>query len=878
MIRFYKLLLLAYPPSLRREFGAEMVAAVIAASGAARARGWRARARMCQRLMADWFVSLPAAWRGRQLPSRRNEEKDAMLITTIRELRLAIRVLWNSRWSTAATILTMALAIGATTAVYSVVHAVVLRPLPYAEPNRLVSIWEHNVVRDQRRNPISPANFFEWRDRAKSFSSLAAFVDSVVPVTGDGPAEELTLKYVSWNLFDLLGVRPALGRVFQESDSDASAPRKALISWQLWQRRYNGDPAIVGRSLALGGNAIEVIGVLPASFRLRGENADVWWQIRYSAAQRQPFGRGWYAIGRLQPGVSVEVARAELNTIAGQLEQQWPAFDTGWRVTVASMQEGMTGDVRMPLLLMLAAVGVVLFAGVANTANLLLARASARRREMAVRGAMGATRWHILRQLLAEGLTLAALGAGGGLLLAYGALRLLARFGDRLDIPRIADASLDGSVLAVLLATTTICAAVFSLVPAIHASRQDLAAPLAGGGRWSTGNRRERRARGGIVIAQVACAVVLVIGGGMVTRSLIRLVSIPPGFDPRTYTFSLSLPDTKYGTDGAPMRFYGQLMARLRTLPGVDAAGYITFLPFKGMGTATGFVRADQPPPPPGQAPVADIRPVDEGYFDAMRIRLLRGRAFTAADVSLGQKICVISNSAAREVFGDESPIGKWLNIDLNGGPDQIIGVVDDVRLSSLKTRPRPMIYYPFGRFPLGFVSAVIRSSLDDRTLKASAEAIVRDLDRDIPVTDAQRMGDLVTASVASPAAAAQLAGGFGLVALVLCVIGVASLLAAMVANRISEFGVRLALGASRRQIRGLVLREGATLIGAGLLFGGGMSFFATRALSRWLFDVQPFDPLSYIGGLAIIALLGVIAADVPARRATRVNPVDTLR
>jgi len=878
MIRLYKILLLAYPPSLRREFGAEMVATVEAAWLSARERGWPARGRLGRRLITDWLQSLPSAWRGRPAPAKRHEKRDPMLTTMFRELRLAARVLWHSRWSTAATILTLSLAIGATTAVYSVVHAVVLRPLPYADPDGLVSIWEHNVVRDQRRNPIAPANFLEWRDRAQSFSGIAGFVDSVVPVTGDGPAEELTLKYVSWNLFDLLGVQPALGRAFRESDSLDNAPRKALISWRFWQRRYNGDPAIVGRSLMLGGDRVEVVGVLPADFRLSGENADVWWQIRYSAAQRQPTGRGWFAVARLRPGVTVSTARAEMNAIAEQLQQQWPAFDTGWRVTVLSMQEGMTGDVRLPLLLMLVAVGIVLVAGAANTVNLLLARASARQREMAVRSALGATRWHVIRQLFAEGLMLAAGGVGGGLLLANGALSLLGRFGERLGIARITDASLDTSVLAVALGIMVACVAVFSLVPAMHASRRDLAGPLSNGGRWTTGHRRDRRIRELLVIAQVACAVVLVIGGGMITRSLVRLVSVDPGFDQRAYTFSVSLPGTKYGAEGAPMRFYEQVMSRLRATPGVDAAGYMTFLPFKGMGTATGFTRADQPPPPAGQAPVADIRPVDEGYFDTMRIRVTHGRAFTVDEVRQGQKVCVISAAAARQVFGDENPIGKWLNVNLNGGPDQIVGVVGDVRHSSLKTPPRPMIYYPFGRFPLGFMSAVIRGSLDDRTMRASAEEIIRDLDRDIPVTDAQRMGNLVNVSVASPTAAAELIGGFGILAMVLCLVGVASLLAAMVANRLSEFGVRLALGATPRQIRGLVLRQGAVLISSGLVVGGLIALFASRALARVLFEVQPVEPVIYAGALVVISLLGLAAADIPARRATRADPADSLR
>lgn len=800
-------------------------------------------------------------------------------MTMLRELRLAVRVLWQSRWSTAATVLTLALAIGATAAVFSVVNSVVFRPLPYADPDRLVTLWEHNTVRNQTHNVISPANLMEWRDRSTSFSAILPYVDSRVAITGDGPAEDVALKYVAWNLFDVLGVRPDSGRAFREEDSAAAAPRKALLSWAFWQRRYHGDPNVLGRSVLMDGQPVEVVGVLPSSFRLMGEDADVWWQVRYSAGQRQPTGRSWNAIARLKPGVSVETARAEMNTIAAQLEEKWPAFNTGWRVTVLQMKDDMTGDVRLPLLLMLGAVGVVLLAGCASTINLLLARASARRREMAVRAALGATQWHIVRQLFSEGAVLAAMGVVGGLLVAGGALSALAVVGNKLGIPRLTDATLDTPVLLFSLAVMALCALAFSLVPAIQASNPELASPLSSGGRWSTAHRKDRYIRQLLVVTQVACAVVLVIAGGVITRSLIRLVSVDAGFDQRAYAFTISLPSTKYSTPAQSQQFFEQTVTRLRNTPGIEAASYMTFLPFTGMATATSFTRADQPPPTAGQALVADIRPIDGQYLPVMRVAVLKGRNFTADEVLSAQKVCVISQAAAKAAFGDEDPIGKWLNINLNGGgPDQVIGVTSDLRHKNLREAPRPMIYYPFSRFPLDFVSVVMRGSLDDQSMKAAAESVVREMDADVPVTNAQRMGDLVSASVASPAAAARVVGAFAVLALVLSLVGVGALLAAVVASRLSEFGVRMALGATAGQIRRLVLRQGGMLIAAGLIIGLAAGVAVSRALSGVLFEAKPLDPTIYAGTIVIVAVLALFAADVPARRATKANPADALR
>lgn len=874
----YRVLLWFYPPDFRREFGAEMTSTVDAAWRTASRRGWAAQCRLAVRVLTDWITSLWPSWRGRPQPRPLSPRKDPMIRTALRELRLAARVLWLDRGATFAIVLTLLLATGATAAVFSVVNAVVLRPLPFATADRLVAIWEHNVVRNRPRNVVAPANFHEWRDRATSFDHLAAVIDYEGALTGDGPAEQLAIAYGSWDLFDMLGVRPIEGRGFLEPDSAANAGRKALLSWNLWQRRFHGDQAIIGRSIHLADETVEVIGVLPRAFRLPGHDADVWWQVRYSAAQRAPRGRNWQVLGRLKENVSVERARAEMDAIAQQLEQKYPAFDSGWRATVTPLQDDLNGAVRTPLLLMMGAVAILLMIVCANTTNLLLAKASRRQRDMAVRTALGAGYWHLVRQLLAEGFLLSLLGAGGGLLMARLGLFTLARFGDTLGVARLDEATLDAPVLALTSAVTVACTLLFSLVPAASAGRMAVSGALASGGRWSTGARRDRRMRHALVVTQVAGAVVLVIGGGMVTRSLMRLVAVDAGFDREVYAFSIAVPDTRYPTADHQMRFYRDVLDRVKATPGVTQASYMGFLPFAGPGTATSFTRADAPPPPTGQEPVADIRPVDADYFATMGIRLIHGRVFTGDEVRRGQKVCVISAATAASVFGSENPIGHWLNINLDGGPDMIVGVVSDIHHARLSESPRPMIYYPFGRFPLSAVSVLMRGALSDDAMRTAAEAIVRDLDRDIPVTEPVRLQQLVSNSIASPRAAAQLVSAFGVLALTLAMVGIGALLAALVAARRTEFGVRLAMGASPSDIRLLVLRQGAAMIGIGLLIGSVLAALASKALTSVLFDAQSADPLVFGGALLSIAVLGVLAADIPARHATRVNPVDILR
>jgi putative ABC transport system permease protein len=881
---FFRLLVAFYPPSIGREHGAEMQAAIDAGWRAASSRGWRARVRFVAQLVDDFVTSWPGAWRGRPRGAapRATKGPSHMLHTFVRDVRMALRVTWRNPLSSATMVLTLALAIGANAAVFSVVHAVVLKPLPYADPDRLVAVWERNIPQHGDRNSVGPANFLEWQQRAHSFSALVAFGRGSSNITGDAAPEHVQVWHASWNVFDALGVQPAIGRGFRESESVPNAESVAVISWELWQRRYHGDASLVGRVINLGDHLPRrVTGVLPPGFRLLGTTADIWVPLRFTAESRAPRGRSLRVFGRLAPGVSISQADAELDTIAAQLEQQWPAFDTGWRTHVVGLRDDLTGPTRVPLLLLLGAVGVVLLVGCANVANLLLARASARRREMALRAAIGASQAQLVRQLFVEGLCLSAAGMLGGLLAAQWALaRLLQWMQTTLHIPRLDEAHLSWPVLGFSLALMGLCALIFSLAPAAQLSAARLMPALLDGGRGSAGGRRDKRTREGLVIVQVALAVVLVVAGGLVTRSLIRLTAIEPGFDAaHVLTFEVDVPEVRYPKRQQLTPFLEDTLDQVRHIPGVEAASGIAFLPFSGPGIGTSFWVVGRPEPPAGQFPVTEVRPIDDEFFHAMRIPIRTGRAFTHDEVLHGTHVAIVNEALVRQMFAGINPLGQHVTVDLEDQlPNEIVGVAGDIKIDSLQAPARPMVYYPFGREALGFMTFVVRSSIDTASLTKSAEAVVQHADRDIPLTDVRTMESLVSDAVASPALASMLIAVFAALALLLALVGISGLLATTVAARRPEFGVRLALGATPGGIRRLVLAHAGRMIGAGLAIGLAAAVAISRLTTGLLYGVPPLDATVYIGTAAAVALLAFMASDISARRATRVDPVIALR
>lgn len=881
MTRLFRLLLYAYPPSLRRAHGEDMTAVFRDAWQDARTRSLGARCRVLFRLFSDFLRCWPAAWRS--VPSRKGSKMTTPLLLHI---KFALRLLRRHPASSIATVLTLALAIGLNTAVFSVVHAVLLQPLPYPDAGRLVRLWEHNLPRQNDRNVVAPANYLEWRDRASSFSAMAAFGERRATLTGDGVPEDLPAIGSTWNLFDVLQVQPVFGRALTTADGDANAAPVAYLSWQLWQRRYGADPATVGRMITVNSRPTQVVGILPEDFSFFGDRPDVWLPLTIPESARVPRGRSLQVVARLSPGVSIAAAQAEMDGVSLSLREQWKDFNAGWTVRVVGVLDDMVGPSRPVLLLLLAAVGVVLLVGCANTANLLLARAADRRRELAVRSAVGASRADLIRQLLVEGLVLASIGAIGGVALAMMALRLFATgIAEMLDVPRLGDAALHPTVLVFTLGLMGICALVFSVLPALHL-RDSSGSGLVSEGRSVMTTRRDQRVRQTLVVAQLSLALVLVVAGGLVARSLGRLTAVDPGFQPKgILTFMVSLPAVRY-TGADAIRFFNDLASRLETVPGVTRAAANAWLPFTGFGGATSFVVSGRPDPPAAERPVADIRPVTDGYFEVMGIPVRQGRVFTPVENREANRVIVVNETLARQYFGDGSALGQRLFV--NWGPprpagspavgDEIIGVVADSKLQSLTEPTRPMIYYALGTSPTTAMTMVVKAEVDPLSLTRSVEAEVRALDGDLPITRVRSMEQLMGLAVATPSVTSWLVISFAGLTLVLALIGIAGLQAASVAARLPEFGLRLALGATPGGLRRHVLRQGAWLIGIGLVAGAALSLLVTRLAARELYDVTATDPVVFLSASALVAASALLAADIPARRATRVDPAGVLR
>jgi putative ABC transport system permease protein len=875
MLRLYRCLLYAYPPGLRRAHGREMTAAFGDAWTAARAKGTAAQARLLVTLLLDFFRCWPAAWRS-HTPLRK---ASPMRTPILMHVKFGLRLLIRHPASAIATVLTLALAIGLNTAVFSVVHAVLLQPLPYPEADGLVRVWEHNFPRNKDRNSVSAANFLEWRDRAKSFSGMATFGERRATLTGDGAPEEVPAIGSTWNLFDVLKVPPAHGRAFASSDAEAGAPPVAIMSWSLWQRRYGGDPHLVGRKLSINGRSTEIIGILPERFTFFGDMPEIYAPLIIPASARIPVGRSLRVVARLGPGVSVDEANAEMATISAALREQWKDFNAGWGSRVVGVLDDMVGPTRPVLYLLLAAVGLVLLVGCANTANLLLARASERRRELAVRAAVGASTRDLFRQLLVEGTLLAGLGAVTGIGLAVIALRLSAtRIAELLHVPRLGDASLHPIVLLFTLGLMVLCALVFSVLPALHLDSA-ASSGVVREARSATGTRRDQRVRQTLVVVQLALAVVLVIAGGLVARSLAKLTSVDTGFDARgVLTFSVSLPAATYPT-AETVRFFDTLAGKLEALPGVSRAGGIAWLPFTGLGGATSYTVVGEPRPPAADLPIADVRPVTDGYFDSMRLAIRKGRGFTPLETRESHPVIVVNETLAR-MLRDGQAVGRRLVVEWAEKPveDEIIGVVADSRLETLTAPMRPTIYYPLAASPVRSMAIVVRTDGAPLSLARAVEDTVHNLDANLPVTRLRTMEQVMGLAVATPAVTSWLVMSFAGLALILALIGIAGLQAATVAARIPEFGVRLALGATPAGLRWFVLSRGAILIAIGLGAGAILASFIARVATRQLYDVTATDPLVFLSAIVGVAALSLLASDIPARRATRVNPASVLR
>ena len=811
-----------------------------------------------------------------------------MMQGLIQDIRYGIRMLVKSPAVTAVAIIALTLGIGANTAIFSVVHAVLLRALPYAEGDRLAIVWENRKSgKGNPQNVINLGNFFDWKEQNSVFSDMAAFFDQNTNLTGDGEPEEVPAQIATTNLFSLLGVTPIKGRTFAPDEGREGQPRVVVISYDLWQRRFGGDPNIIGRKIALNNQPSEVIGVLPPDVgwyvqkgSMINRPPQIWapWQVSNELRQRQ--GRFARAVARLKPGVTLEQAQNEMNVIGARLEQQFPEFNARWGVTVVPLATQFTGEVRKPLLILLGAVGFVLLIACANVANLLLARAASRKREIALRAGLGASRWRIARQLLTESVLLSTFGGILGLLLAWwGTKALLA-----LSPPELMDLRGTSVNVPVLLFTgglSLLSGVAFGLFPALEASRFDISAPLKESGKGVSGGTRSQRVRSVFVVAQVAMALVLLVGAGLLMKSLSRLQSVEPGFDANNVlTMRVNLPSRKYDTDPKRLNFFKQAIEQIRTIPGVELAGAINTIPFGGPHSGTRIQIEGQPKRPAGQELGTGVCVTDVNYFQTMRIPLKRGRLFTQQEALEMRHVVVVNEAFARENFPGQDPIGQRVTIDMkdDNQPSEIIGIVGDNKHKGLDSEVEPMSFWPHAELVYPAMTLTIRTHGDASSVASGARNVIHQLDSDQPIGEVITMNGLMARSVARSRFNSLLLAIFSAVALVMAAVGIYGVMSYAVLQRTHEIGVRMALGAQRGDVLRLILKQGIVLASTGVLVGLAGSFGLARVISTLLFDVAATDKMTYAAVAAGLFAITFVASYIPAWRATRVDPLVALR
>ncbi len=808
----------------------------------------------------------------------------------MQDTRYALRQIARRPGFTAVLVLTLALGIGANTAVFSVVNGVVLRPLPYPEPDRLTVVWSQFPTMELMEFPSSWAEFEDYRNATSSFEELGIWGRTQRTLTGGESPERLDVVYFSWTMFSVLGVEPAVGRAFGAEEDVAGQDDVVLLSHGLWTRRFAGDPTVVGSTIELDGRSVTVLGVMPESFAFPDSDTDAWIPAGIDTAD-PPSRSSHFAriLGRLAPGVTLEAATLELE----RLVEGWGADHTlghSWNTTahpafLRPLQADVVGDVRTSLLVLLGAVGLVLLIACANVANLLLVRAEGRAREISVRSAMGAGRGRIVRQLVTESLVLALLGGAAGLVVARFGLTSLIALAPA-DIPRLDGVGLDGTVLAFTAGATLLSGLLFGLAPAFRALRTDLRAALhSGGGRGGTAGKERFRLRGVLVVGQTALAVMLLIGGGLLLRSFGNLTRIDPGFSAdAVLSASLSIPTNSYPEPSDVTRFYSDLLSRVEGIPGVASAGLVRTPPLTGSLPPNDIEFEGRPSNPDDPPLNSDIQVVSTGYFETMGIPLLVGRAFDDTDDETSEVVAVVDEPFARRFFGEPSAaLGAMVR--QFGAPEyaRVVGVVGSVRQEQLQTEPRAHLYLlheqtPRTWFPVRGMSVLARTELEPETLVGAVRTEVRALDPDLPVYGETTVRETVRSSMAAERFNLFLQLVFAGVALALAAIGIYGVLSYQVQQRTREIGIRLALGAERGGIVGLVVRQGMGLVAVAVVVGLSGALLTGRVLSSLLYDVSARDPLTYAAVTCVLVGVAAFACWLPARRASAVDPQSALR
>jgi putative ABC transport system permease protein len=807
----------------------------------------------------------------------------------LNDLRYGARTLLKKPGFTVVAVLTLALGIGANTAIFSVINAVLLRPLPFREPGRIVSVA--NVDLKEGGDPFvsSWPDFNDWRAQNQSFEKLAAFNPRDLNLAGAGEPLRLRGAMVTSELFPLLGASPQLGRGFT-AEEDRPGAHAVILGQDFWRRHFNADPRAVGRTLDINGLSYEVVGVMPAGFEFpySAEPVELWVNAGIDGEGRAPLmaQRGNHnlsVVGRLKPGVPLAQAQSEMARIAEDLAKQYPDTNTGFGARVTPYLESLVGDLRFALLLLLGAVGCVLLIACANVANLLLARGAARQREVAVRAALGASRWRVVRQLLTESVLLAACGGAAGLLLARWGTDSLMAFVPQ-SLPRAARPEVDAGVFGFTLLVSLLTGVLFGLMPAWQAAKVDLTEALKEGGRSGDG-ARGKRLRGALIVAQVAVALVLLVCAGLLVNSFWRLQRVEPGFDPHNVlTFSVSLQGARYDQPQARENFYQQLLARVSALPGVTSASASTVIPLSGSNSDAGFAVEGVPTDPAQPYPnITYLRVVRPDYFRTMNIPLREGRDFDEHDTLRSAPVVIVNETLARKYFPNQNPLGRHINpafgVDERGILwREIVGVVGDVRHASLREESGPEAYVVQAQAPWRTTNVVARTSGDPRALIPAVRREVGALDPTLPVYAAKPLEDYLATSLARPRFGAVLLAVFAVVALALTLLGLYGVMSYTVAQRTREIGVRIALGARPRDVMRLVIRQGAILTLLGIVIGAAAAFAATRLIKSFLFEVSADDGLTFAVIAGLLAAVALLACYVPARRATKVDPMVALR
>jgi putative ABC transport system permease protein len=803
------------------------------------------------------------------------------IASLLQDLRFAARMLVKHRSFTLIAIITLGVGIGANVAVFSVIHAVLLQPLPYGQPDQLVKIWDKRARLPKGR--VSWADYADWKAKSRAFDGTAAYQTGDYNLNGKGDPEQVQGASVTASLFPLLRVSPLLGRSFSADDEKPGAHHVVILSHGLWEGRFGGDPGLLGRSIRIDDAPFEVVGIMPSGFFFPNQQTELWEPLAINPNSRMA-GRGMHildVIGRLRPGVRLEQARAEMSLIAARLEQAYPRENTGHGAGVFLLLDDWTSSYRTSLFLIFGAVIFVLLIACANVATLFLSRAAQRRREIAIRCSLGAGRERIVRQLLVESLLLGLMGAAAGLLLGHWLIKAIVLVTPA-DISRIGESNLNLPVLAFALLVALGSAILSGLAPALHISNPDTAGALKENSRGATASAAASRLRNVFVVAEVALSAILLTGAGLLLKSFLLVEHVNPGFNvANVLTANVSLQNANY-RPAQRQAFIAQVLDRIRTDPGVLAAGAVTHLPLAGNGPSFDFQVAGRPPAAPGEESKAQIRCATPDYFRALGISLLAGRALSATDSADAPNVIVINDVMAQRYWPNESALGKRISFDQTGGGTpvwrEIVGVVQGVRHSGLESEPEPQMYAPFSQFSMPFATLVVRTYGEPLAFSKALRRAVASVDPAEPVSGIKSMEQVLEQSIASRKFNALMLGFFAAIAMLTASIGVYGVLSYAVAQRRAEIGIRLALGAGARSVMWLVIKRGMTLAVYGVCLGALGALVVTRLLSTLLYKVSVTDPFVFGSIAALLLGVAMLASYLPAYRATKVDPVVALR